>query len=190
MAKLLRRIMEKIDERFLSSAKARTITGSNLGLLLICFHPYEGAGAELPDGTLIKPGDPVCELHLSNKRISAYAEDPAIQSVEWQILQDLRKEFAALAQEIAEGIFPADVRGIYGVNVLPAGARRLGFTLIPLPPGWNQVWLAWWESLIRKVYYSFGSGKKANTRKTSVAYEIWMSRGELARKYGKIVEEA
>lgn len=185
MATFLRRIMEKIDERFLASAGARPIIGSNFELLLVCFHPYEGTGANLPDGVSIQPGDSVCELHLSNKKISAYAEDPSVKSVEWQILQDLRREFTALAKEMRDGTIPQDVKGIYGVNVLPAGARRLGFTLIPLTPGWNRIWLAWWESFIRKVYYSFGSGKKADGKKTTVAYEIWMSRQMLVERYGK-----
>lgn len=184
MAKFIRNIMEKIDERFLASANARFVEGTENNLLLICFHPYEGEGADLPDGTVVRPGDLVSELHLSNKKVASYAEGQS-KSVEWQIIQDMRKEFMLLAKEVQDGSVPQEVKGFYGVNVMPAGARRLGFTLIPLPPGWNRVWLAWWESVIRRVFYSFKPGKKPDFSKTKVAYEIWMSRGELVKKYGQ-----
>jgi hypothetical protein len=184
MPSLARRIMEKIDERYLSSVNARPVKGSNLKLLLICFHPYEGIGAELPDKTTIKPGDQVVELHLSNKKIASYTESQG-KTPEWQILQDLRQEFSLLAREVIEGSIPEDVKGFYGVNVLPAGARRLGFTLIPLPQGWNRIWLAWWESLIRRVYY-YNPDKKTDFGKTKNAYEIWLSRSGLIKRYGNI----
>lgn len=184
MPSLARNIMEKIDERYLSSVNARTVKGSDIHLLLICFHDYDGTGAELPDGTVIRPGDRVVELHLSNKKIASYGENQG-KSAEWQVLQDLRKEFSLLAQEVKDGSIPDEIQGFYGINVLPAGARRLGFTLIPLPSGWNRTWLAFWESLIRRIFYSYRPDKKTDFKKTKDAYEIWMSRNGLVSRYGK-----
>ena len=183
---VLRKIWGKIDKWYQKKVGAVMIPGSKHNLLLICYHEYQGKKQVITnDGVIIKPGDPVGELHLNNKKITELAAGPSERSMEWRLFEILRQEFASLADLGAAGLIPVNVRAFYGVNVLAAGARRLGFTLIPVAPGWGRWWLGLWESTLRLVYYSFKTKKKASLKRTMNPYEIWISSDELIRKYQK-----
>ena len=179
-----RRFGEAVDHRYLKKVGAISVPGTTCHLLLICFHPYHGKELVQTTGQVIKSGEPICEIHLSNKRITQIAAEPGDRSMEWHLIGMLKKEFSLLAEAIKNNTIP-DVKGIYGVNVMPAGARRLGFTLVPVPKGWNRIWLAFWESMLRMIFYSYKTNKKATLQRTSDPYEIWMSKEEFLRRYAK-----
>jgi hypothetical protein len=135
--------------------------------------------------TVIRPGEEVAEFHLSNNRVTEIAGEDNPRSLEWRIIEMLKTELSTLAKACADGVIPEQVKGFYGVNVLAAGARRLGFTLIPIPKGWNRWWLGFWESVLRLIYYSFKTKKKAQLKKTMDPYEIWISRQQLIDRFIK-----
>lgn len=190
-AGLFRKIGERIDESYQKKVGAITIPGTKNGLLLVCFHEYEGKKQVVTnDRVIINPGDLVGELHFNNKRITELAEEPSERSMEWRLFEILKAEFAALAEASAAGTLTKNVKAFYGVNVLAAGAKRLGFTLIPIPKGWNRWWLGFWESVLRLVYYSFKTKKKALIKKTMDPYEIWISSSELVRRFMKPASKA
>jgi hypothetical protein len=183
-AGILRKIGEKIDEQYQKKVGAVTVPGTRHNLLLICFHDYQGKKQVVTkDGVIINPSDPVGELHFNNKKITELAAESAERSMEWRLIEILKAEFAALAEACVAGLIPGNIRAFYGVNVLAAGAKRLGFTLIPIAPGWDRWWLGLWESVLRLVYYSFKTKKKASLKRTMDPYEIWISSNELMRKY-------
>lgn len=184
MRNFLRSIGEAIDRYYLKKAGAAAIPGSNLGLLLLCYHPLESRKAVTVDEqTVCQPGVTVGEFHLSNIRITELAKEPSQRSLEWRILEMLKAEFTTLAAACVNGVIPEVVQGFYGVNVLSAGAKRLGFTLIPIPPGWSRWWLGFWESCLRLLFYSYKTKKKAALQRTMDPYEVWISRTELIKRY-------
>ncbi|MGE5604976.1 MAG: YkoP family protein, partial [Bacteroidota bacterium] len=136
---ILRKIGEKIDARYQKKVGAVTIPGSLNNLLLVCYHNYQGKREVITnDGVTVNPGDPVGELHFNNKRITELAAESSERSMEWRLIEILKAEFAALAEASAGGLIPGNIRAFYGVNVLAAGAKRMGFTLVPIAPGWNR----------------------------------------------------
>jgi hypothetical protein len=182
--KSLRKIGQAVDRHYLKKAGATEIPGSAEQLLLVCFHPYAGKEQiRLEDGMMIEPGESVAELHLSNIRITQIAAEPSERTMEWRLMGLLKTEFASLAAACVNGKISNEVKAFYGVNVLVAGARRLGFTLVPIPKGWNRWWLGFWESLLRLIYYSFKTKKKASLQRTMDPFEVWISRSELIRRY-------
>lgn len=183
-AGILRKIGESIDARYQKKVGAAKIPGSKDCLLLICYHDYQGKKSVVTnDGVKINPGDPVVELHFNNKKITDLAGLPSERSMEWRLFEIIKAEFATLTEACVGGSIPNNVKGFYGVNVLAAGAKRLGFTLVPIPPGWDRWWLGFWESVLRLIYYSFKTKKKASLKRTMDPYEIWISRDELIRRY-------
>ncbi|WP_132016014.1 YkoP family protein [Hydrogenispora ethanolica] len=187
---ILRRIGQAIDRSYLNKVGAAPIPGSDLGLLLVCYHSYEGKQTiELSDHTVIRPGQTVGELHFSNIRITEIAAQSE-RSLEWQLMEMLKQEMGTLAKACAAGLIPETVEAFYGTNVLAAGARRLGFTLIPIPKGWNRWWIGFWESVLRLVYYSFKTSKKTSLKRTMDPYEVWMSRAQLLQRLAKRRPEA
>lgn len=183
---LFRKFGEAIDRRYLKKAGAISIPGSSDQLLKICFHPYHGQKTlQLPGEITITPGDSVCELHFSNKRITEIAAETKDRSMEWRLAEILREEFKKLAKACLDGTISGEIKAFYGVNAMGTTAKRFGFALIPLPRGWNRLWLGFWESLLRKIFYSYKKGKKTTLSRTMEPHEIWMSREELMRRYLK-----
>jgi hypothetical protein len=183
--KIFRKFGEAIDRRYLKKVAATPVPGSKVNLLLICFHKYEGKNfIETADKVMINPQDPIVELHLSNIRITEIAGEASEVSLEWRLFGMMKEEFGHLADACVKKVIPDNVKAFYGVNVLPAAAKRLGFTLVPIPKGWNRWWLGFWESILRLVYYSYKTKKKASLQRTMDPYEIWLSREELIRRYG------
>ncbi|HBF39555.1 MAG TPA: hypothetical protein DDW50_19825 [Firmicutes bacterium] len=180
---ILQRFGMAVDRRYLKEAGATGIPGSVYQVLLICFHPYQGERNLNLNGVTIHPGDMIAEFHLSNRRILEMGREASSRSMEWRLFEALRGEFTALAAACVINTIPASVQGFYGVNILAAGAKRLGFTLVPLPKGWNRWWLSFWETFLRRIFYSFKTKKKANFQKTKEAFEIWITREELLKRY-------
>lgn len=184
----LRKIGEKIDERYQKQVGAIKIPQSEIGLLMVCYHKYQGKKQVITnDGVAIEPSDPVGELHFNNKKITEIAALPSERTMEWRLFELIKTEFGTLAAAIDSGLVPDNIKAFYGVNVLAAGAKRLGFTLIPLTPGWERWWLGFWESVLRLVYYSFKTSKKTSLKRTMDPYEIWISSNELVRRYAQSV---
>lgn len=182
-ARVLRKVGEKIDELYQKKVGAVTIPGSKHNLLLICYHDYHGKKQVVTkDGVTINPGDPVGEFHFNNKKIAELASEPTGRSMEWRLIEIIKEELEKIAEAIVGGLIPGKVRGFYGINVLTAGAKRLGFTLVPVDPGWNRWWLGFWESVLRLIYYSFKTKKKAVLKRTMAPYEVWITSNELVRK--------
>jgi hypothetical protein len=181
---ILRKLGTAIDRRYLKKAGAISVPDSEYRLLLICFHPYHGRkSVDIPGPVTIAPGDPVCEIHLANQRITEIARESSTRSMEWRLLEILKKELGKLAESFVNGTIPQEIKAVYGVNAMGTASRRLGFTLIPLPKGWNRLWLGFWESLLRKIFYSYKKDKKTVLGRTMDPHEVWISREELVRKY-------
>lgn len=182
--KWLRALGEAIDRHYLKKVDAVAIPGSQSKLLLLCYHPYQGKQSLVLDNqTTVVPGSKVGEFHLSNTRITEIAKEESSRPLEWRLLHLLKEELTVLAEACFKGEIDEEVQAFYGVNVLVAGARRLGFTLVPIPRGWNRWWLGFWESLLRLIYYSYQTKKKAVLQKTMDPYEVWITRDELVRRY-------
>jgi hypothetical protein len=181
---VLQKLVMAIDRRYLKKVNATTIPGSEHQLLLICFHPYEGKKLlTLADGVTINPGDLVGEFHLANQRVAEMGKENSSRSMEWRLFEILKAEFSGVAKACSAKEISSEVKGFYEVNVLAAGARRLGFTMVAIPKGWNRWWLGFWETLLRKIFYSFKTKKKATFKKTKDAFEIWITREELIKRY-------
>ncbi|HEY8463647.1 MAG TPA: hypothetical protein VIM29_06465 [Bacillota bacterium] len=182
----LQGIVKTIDRRYLTKVNANPIPGSKLGLLLLCYHPYQ---AKLPlfleEGTVISPGALIGEFHLSNIRITEIAQESSQRSLEWRLLQMLKQELTVLATACLNGEVREEVQAFSGTLVLVAGAKRLGFSVVPLSNGWNRWWLGIWESLLRSIYYSFQTKKKTARSWKLEPSAVWISRSELVRRYSQ-----
>ncbi len=177
-----------IDNFYIKKVGATPIPGSENKLLLLCVHPYQGAeSVKLSDDIEIMRDEAVAEFHFNNGRILEIARTAATnRPIEWLLLKILKEELALLAKACREGAISEEIRGFYGVNVLSGGAKRLGFTLVPLADNWQNRLIGFWESSLRRLYYSNQNHVKTGSKKSwyhNKPCEAWLSRASLLMNY-------
>ena len=154
------------------------IPGAPSGLFRVHFGRYLGKSITLPDGTTVKRGDLVCELHMSNVKLTQITDT-------WALIRALGGDLRALAAWAEQPDFPARVRALYGYSLLSRGAPRLGFTLrdrrITLYARLERFFLMG----LLALYNAQGVERlRHGTTFAHYPQELWMSRDELRRRYG------
>lgn len=131
-------LAERVDRR---RRHIRPILAS--GLLGVELRRHAGPEVRLRDGTLVRRGDPIADIHLLNPRVRA-----AVDARGWIAIMDARRDLAALLRWCARQ--PEDRRpvAVYAHTVLGALLVRGGFERHPLRQtrrvrldGWFMRWL-------------------------------------------------
>lgn len=164
--------------------KIHTVENSPYKLLRLGIHPYKGEPLPLGDGTTVKPGEYVAELHISNTAIYHGKVGNVIVASDIHLLPLFREEMRNLARLIRQGKLDRRVKALWGVTLFGPGVRRMGFSIRPLPPSKNSARLKAWMGFLR---WMFSPPTAQNRSKTSAArqpQEFWISIQQFVEKYG------
>jgi hypothetical protein len=150
------------------------------GLFEVRFMRYHAEPITLADGTRIERGTPVAELHFH----SSLLVDAISKYGQWRVLLMLRDEMAALARWSRRPDFPPEVQAIWGLSMLARAAPRLGFAVRERPHTIH----AWFDRFfllgLLALYNRAGTSRlERGTTYASYPVELWMSRGELQRRF-------
>ncbi|MGH2444129.1 MAG: YkoP family protein [Chloroflexota bacterium] len=171
------RLWEFVDNRFWV---APPVPGASNGVLRLRVARFHGLPIELPDGTQVKRGDLVGELHMNNQKLAEFARERR-----WDVLIRLREDFSALAAWTQTKGFDPRVRAFYGVTMLRRGGPWLHLTVRDRPLTLRARFERLYMSGLLVIYSHAGElrVKRGHTAK-EYPVEVWISRPELLRVYG------
>ena len=175
---LARRGLMPVERIFRAATRSQPIPGINTFLLSI--HPYQGAPVALPDGTEVRRGATIGEIHFWNEHIATGYTAADNRELLWRFKQDLEADLRRLADHDAAGNLPADLVAFLGVTPLASVAGRLGFTRVELAPAFNLRLITLWQRLLGRVFRP--AGHQRPNRLLSGA--CWISRQGLQQRYG------
>jgi hypothetical protein len=146
------------------------------GIFRYHLRAHHGPPVLLADGTLVRPGDRLIELHFDNRRLLRLATTP-----DWTPFVATRlaaEDLRVLDRLLADGKLP-EIVALHGVTLFARAGRRLGFEVHTLPrtPGWGLV--RYFMVGLLAVYHPRGWEAAERLRWTAWPGELWMSRARL-----------
>jgi hypothetical protein len=154
------------------------IPNSRFGLLQFRLERFHGDPIVLPDGTRIEPGATVGEFHCDSHVMLEMVrrnENPYAAA---------RADMACLATWLDTVDPQREIRAFHGITMLGSAAARLGFCVVDRAPSIK----AWLDRLFMTgllLLYTTDGLERLDRGRTLGRYprEVWMSRGELVRRY-------
>ena len=150
----------------------------------IALRKYRGKTLTLPDGTVLRRGDLIGELHMHNEllqEISAGAGNDPVQMA-FAAKKATLQALAALAGRLAEDPRYEKVKAVAGISILHRGSQVTGFSAFPVSPLTARL-AGWYESLLLRIFHPAGGARVRRHRKKLTPRLLVMSKEELFRRY-------
>jgi peptidoglycan-N-acetylglucosamine deacetylase len=162
----------------------RPLKADDSGIIRFNLRHYKGPTKVLNDGSKVKTGDTIIELHLNNawfkrrRKLNLRASQSPRE-----FLGCFAQDLHLLAQQIASGMF-GNITALHGITLLHIAARRLGFQVDELP---NSLWKKggrFYMAGLMQVYHLRGDEVSGLREKLWELKEVWLSRAALLTRYG------
>jgi hypothetical protein len=144
---------------------------------------YRGRPFMVADGTPIRRGDLIGEIHLNNERVAAL-HDGGCRSRQAGLAA--RRAFQAslvvLAERARRSPHDRPVRAFYATTIFYQAAERLGFEVHPLPRPRLARLVAAFQRRLLAHFHPLGK-RRPGRRRFAEARQIWISMDELLRRY-------
>jgi hypothetical protein len=137
----------------------------------------------LADGSEIKAGDTILELHINNNWFKKrHKLNPTAPHMSRDMLVSFAHDLGILAKELDNGMFD-NVAALHGCTHLGIAAKRLGFQVEKLP---NTLWKRFAQFYISGLVEVYGrrQSEAFRSNKPLELKEVWLSKRELLRRYG------
>ena len=163
--------------------RIKPLRADGSSILSIKLRRYKGSYISLDDGSEIKAGDQIIEIHLNGAWFKQRREENLeARQLPWKVMYYFSQDLNFLTKQIADGIFDKVV-AIHGITFLYALARRVGFQVEELPDSlWKRCAQFYIAGLMR-VYYLPAGGRLETLGRSMELKEVWLSREMLLKTY-------
>ena len=145
---------------------------------------YRGAARRFPDGTVLRPGDAIGELHLHNRRVRAIhatAGHPVPHGLTFRRLLVASLRALAGAVEADPLLRPLEV--FHASTILATGAERIGFVVTAANGRAPRLRTLFFHLLLCR-YHAHGLARLPEHGLPP--RELWLTAKELRRRYGTV----
>ena len=173
-----------VDRLLRSIYHIKPLKADGSGIIYFDLRRYKGPIRVLNDGSKVRTGDTIIELHLNNAwfKRKRKLNLRASQSPR-EFLGCFARDLHFLAQQITSGMF-GNITALHGSTLLDVAARRLGFQVDRLPDSlWKKGGRFYMAGLMR-VYHLRGDKVSGLRQKPWELKEVWLSRAALLTRYG------
>jgi len=162
----------------------KPLRDDNSDIICVKLRRYNARPITLGDGSEIKAGDRIIEIHVNDNWFKKRRKlDIKASRLTWEILHCFTQDLSFLAEQIASGMFDR-VTALHGTTLLHRGARRLGFQVEELPDTLWKKGVEFYIAGLMQVYHlGISEGFKITGRPLELK-GIWLSRAALLRRYG------
>jgi hypothetical protein len=142
---------------------------------------HRGPERRFQDGTVLRPGEPIGELHLQNRRILAmHARAPHPMALALAFRRALVASLRALAARAAADPGVASLGAFHARTILTGGAPRLGFVVDAGNARPHRLRTLFFHLLMCRHH---GAGLARLPRDLLPTHDLWLTGAELARRY-------
>jgi peptidoglycan/xylan/chitin deacetylase (PgdA/CDA1 family) len=150
----------------------------------VAFRRYRGKDWLMPDGSMLKAGEPYLELHINNEYLlNCIGENIKAERAALIALREVRKELPVLAQLLNKDDRYRHINVLLAITLLHRGTEHLGFTAYDMPRGPLRTLIAWYERWLLGLYHPGGFNKLGSYRDQLVPKYIVMTRRDLMQRY-------
>jgi hypothetical protein len=162
----------------------RPLKADGSGIVSLDIRHYKGPTRILNDGSKVRTGDTVIELHLNNDWFKKRRKlNIKVSQSPREILGCLEQDLCFLAQQVVNGKFEG-VAALHGSTFFHTGARRLGFQDEELPHSLWKKGARFYMAGLMQIYH-LRAGEAPKRRKKSLELkEVWLSRAALLTRHG------
>ncbi len=162
----------------------RPLRADDSGIIRFNLRHYKGLTRVLNDGSKVKTGDTIMELHLNNAWFKRRRKlNLGASQSPREFLGCFAQDLHLLAQQIASGMF-GNITALHGVTLLHVAARRLGFQVDELPDTLWKKGARFYMAGLMQVYHLRGDEVSGLREKPWELKEVWFSRAALLTRYG------
>ena len=173
-----------VDRLLKLIGRIRTLKADGSGIMSFSLHRYKGPARVLNDGSQVRIGDTLIELHMNNDWFRRRRQlNLRISQSPWEIINCFAQDLCLLARQVVDGKFEG-VAALRGVTFLHTGAKRLGFQVEELPDSlWKKGSRFYMVGLMRTYGLRADNTPKRRARSVELK-EIWLSKAALVSRYG------
>jgi len=182
LKRFLLAVWEVWERIFARWYRLQNISGAGDGLLRIALRRYKGKPIQLKDGTFVRFGDLIGELHLANPlilKMHRQALSPAV--VAREVARQMGAGVGRLREMMLNVEIPVEIKAFCAVTLFYRRAGALGFEIREAKARaqrWQSVYLRWLMSL----YHPAGRERLRARRTDWLPKEIWLSQQSLMTK--------
>jgi len=173
-----------VDRLLRSIYHIKPLKADGSGIICFDLRCYKGPIRVLNDGSKVRTGDTIIELHLNNAwfKRKRKLNLRASQSPR-EFLGCFAQDLHFLAQQITSGMF-GNITALHGSTLLDVAARRLGFQVDKLPDSLWKKGGRFYMAGLMQVYHLRGDKVSRLREKPWELKEVWLSRAALLTRYG------